>query len=352
MNIPEKSNWYAEALASTAEFYADHPDSDDLVDSGQYLLTMLAAKMDEALNEERQSLYGFESRLLERYRAPINLFKFHNLLHREGGDFFINQYQRNHSIEDDYVFQALTKLHPRAISIAEEILRLIEAGYADGALARWRSIHEIACTAQFIQQNRQDTAQRFLDYRVVDDYHEMKALQKHHKKLNMKPLNEEKMKNLEKLHKEALEKYGNDFNRPHGWAHPDLDGYVSFKSIEEEAGLSHFRPIYKWASDQIHSDTKGATHSLSTMLTDEAAVTSGPSNIGFTDPAQYTAMALVEVTDALLQLDFRPEHRLAILTITAIQNEIPEAFHQVEKQIERDEQNFNAEKLVEDILDL
>lgn len=352
MNIPEKSNWYVEALTSTAEYYAGHSDSDGLDDSGKYLLTMFAAKMDEALNEERQNLYGFESRLLEKYHTPINLFKFHNMLHREAGDLFINQYQRNHSIEDDYVFQALTKLHPRAISIAGEILRLIEAGYADGALARWRSIHEIACTAQFIQQNGQETAQRFLDYQVVDDYHEMKALQKHHKELNMKSLDEDEMENLEESHNEVLEKYGNDFNRPHGWAHPDLDGYVSFKSIEEQAGLSHFRPIYKWASDQVHSDTKGATYSLSTTLTDEAGVSSGPSNIGFTDPAQYTAMALVEVTDALLQLDFRPEHRLASLTITAIQNEIPEAFHQVEKQIKRDEENFNAEKLVEDILDL
>lgn len=207
MNIPGKTNWYAESLAATVDYYADDPNSNDLDDAGQYLLTMFAAKMDEALNEERQNLYGFESRLLERYRTPINLFKFHNMLHREAGDFFINQYQRNHSIEDDYVFQTLTKLHSRAISIAGEILRLIEAGYADGALARWRSIHEIACTAQFIQQNGQETAQRFLDYRVVDDYHEMKALQKHHTKLNIKPLDEEEMEKIEELHNEVLEKY-------------------------------------------------------------------------------------------------------------------------------------------------
>lgn len=116
--------------------------------------------------------------------------------------------------------------------------------------------------------------------------------------------------------------------------------------------MSYFRPIYKWASDQVHSDTKGATYSLSTTLTDEAGVSSGPSNIGFTDPAQYTAMSLVEVTDALLQLDFRPEHHLSSHAIAAVQNEIPGAFHQVEKQIKRDEEKFNAENLVEDILNL
>ena len=178
----------------------------------------------------------------------------------------------------------------------------------------------------------------------------MKALQKHHEELNMQPLAEEEVEKLEELHSEVLAEYGQDFNRPHGWAHPDLTGYVSFKNIEKQAELDHFRPIYKWASDQVYSDTKGAIYSLSTTPTDEFAVTAGPSNTGFTDPAQYTALSLREVTDALLQLDFKPVHHLFSRAAGTVTYEIPRAFHEVQQQIEREEAETITQAIVDDIM--
>jgi len=350
MNSPQASNWYAESLLQALSHFNEDEEANTEEEAAEYLLTYFAANMDQVLNEERQTLQGFERRLLDRWRTPINLFKFHTLLHREAGRFFVIQYQYDHDTSDDNLFYVLRKLHSRSISIAEEVLRLIEAGYADGAFARWRSLHEIACTAQFIQQNGEETAQRFLDYRAIDDYHEMQALQKHHEILNMQPLEENKMEKVEERRNELIDKYGSGFDSTQGWADLDLDGFTSFRSIEEEAGLNYFRPIYKWASDQVHSDTKGATYSLSTTLSEDIDVTSGPSNTGFTDPAQYAIMSLKEVTDALLQLDFGTEQYLFSRVADTLEYEIPRVFHEVEQEIERQEAEANTRAIVEDVM--
>ena len=60
----------------------------------------------------------------------------------------------------DYVFEALSRLLARACRIAEEVLVLLKAGYGQGALARWRALHEVAVVADLIAENGEDCAER------------------------------------------------------------------------------------------------------------------------------------------------------------------------------------------------
>jgi len=57
--------------------------------------------------------------------------------------------------QNDYQFEALVRLQAGAARVAGEIYALLLSGYASGAHARWRTLHEIAVTALFIAQRGQ-----------------------------------------------------------------------------------------------------------------------------------------------------------------------------------------------------
>src|SRR5262249_50921986 len=44
---------------------------------------------------------------------------------------------------NDFVFEALVRLHARSCLVAEEVCWLMEGGFASGAHSRWRTLHEL-----------------------------------------------------------------------------------------------------------------------------------------------------------------------------------------------------------------
>ena len=62
----------------------------------------------------------------------------------------------------------LIRLLVRACQVTDEILCLLENGFADGAMARWRTLHEIAVVAAVILQHGDDIAERYIDHQAVE----------------------------------------------------------------------------------------------------------------------------------------------------------------------------------------
>jgi hypothetical protein len=52
--------------------------------------------------------------------------------------------------EHPHLVNVMARLHASACLVAFEILTLLQAGHAQAALARWRTLHETAVTALFI----------------------------------------------------------------------------------------------------------------------------------------------------------------------------------------------------------
>lgn len=63
----------------------------------------------------------------------------------------------------EYTYWALTNIHGRACQVYEEILCLVENGFADGAFARWRTLYELGIIGDFIRSNGEVVAKAYLD---------------------------------------------------------------------------------------------------------------------------------------------------------------------------------------------
>ena len=69
--------------------------------------------------------------------------------------------------ERPQTFDLLIKLHARACQITEEVICLLGGGFADGAMARWRSIHEISAVS-LIEEHGEGLAERYRLHEVVE----------------------------------------------------------------------------------------------------------------------------------------------------------------------------------------
>ncbi|MFC7164719.1 DUF5677 domain-containing protein [Halospeciosus flavus] len=78
-----------------------------------------------------------------------------------------------------------------------EIHHLLKGGFADGAFARWRSLHELSITTTFIKQAGSDTAERFLHYRYLWEYYFAQTYQEHADDLDEEQIDDETMASLE-----------------------------------------------------------------------------------------------------------------------------------------------------------
>ena len=124
----------------------------------QEILKDLKKDLKRMLKDRAADFFSFESNLYDVYSAAFDLLEMLLAISLEAGDSFNNDLRNEASSENDYVFEVLTRLHARACQIAYEILILLKSGLADGAHARWRSLHEISVTAFFISANGNDIA--------------------------------------------------------------------------------------------------------------------------------------------------------------------------------------------------
>ncbi|NDV28675.1 DUF5677 domain-containing protein [Desulfovibrio sp. JC010] len=220
--------------------------------------------------------------------------------------------------QKDFLFGTIVRLHARACHIANEILCLLKSGYADGAHARWRALHEVAVTSSFITANGQECAKRYLDHDVIESYKGMLQQKKFESRLNAEGPTQGEIDSCKKVYDEIVAEYGKEFKGQYGWASKFVSkkGRVNFADIEQSVGSDHFRPYYKWASQNIHAGPKALRNQLGMCESEKDVLLVGPSDSGMTDPASSTALSLVNITTNLLLIKPTLDH-IAIMKILA-----------------------------------
>lgn len=287
--------------------------------------------------------------LAERWGEALNLVEMILVIAQEAGGEFNRQHRPQAIEENDLTFDVLTQLHARACRTASEALALLRSGHADGALSRWRTLHEIAAVAIFIAERGQDVAERYLLHEFIESYRAAEEYQKHCARLGQTPFDLAEMEKFKQEYDRLQSRYGDSYPGKYGWASdalraddPSFRGRVIFEHIEQAAGISHLRPYYRMASHPIHAGPKGLSVSLGDMKT-RSILLAGRSNAGLADPGHCTCISLLQTTIALLNHKSDLETIITVMALNQLVEEAGKAFLTANRRLKEDEMNFQKE---------
>lgn len=273
----------------------------------------------QMVEEDRLLTQEFESRLQQRWlNAFYNLSSVIKLSEETAMD-IIDEYMETKATkinkQGEYqvsvVFDVLLKLYSKAITLSKEILLLLKSGYSDGAMSRWRSLHECNIYFSILSLNYNDQkfteniVCKYLDYSKIEKYQEIMKYQKIDKKFK---INSDDYKMIKSDYCDVLKQYGDEFSKPYSWAKElfPSKGRIYFSDLEKMAGIDHLSIYYKQASYHIHASPTGIYNSLGSIKdekTRQIGYIFGPSNYGLSIPGQLTLISLIQISISLLKID-------------------------------------------------
>ncbi len=215
--------------------------------------------------------------------------------------------------DSHHLVQVLNLLHGNSLRVAWEVLELAISGYPQGALARWRTMHEIAVTALFIEEHGEDVACRYWIHGAIER-HRISNL---HEAI-WGPLDKVASEEIRADWEAAIDRFGVDFKSQYGWAGNALTKKCpSFRDIEASVRALPVdaRWTYKWASIATHPQVWGIVGNLGSpeFIGDGALV--GPSAHGLDLPMSSALISLFQCGVALGSLHLADEWaiRLAVM---------------------------------------
>lgn len=304
-------------------------------------LASLKRRSRRMLREHRKEQKTFESRLLKKWKKGIDLLEMLVVIALEAGEDFNESNRPKAAEQNDYVFEALVRLHARGCQVASEVLALLKSGHADGAHARWRTIHEIAVVSFFIGSHGNELAERYLLHGTIEEFRAATHFRRHCEALGYEDLTEAEFKKIKSAKESLVERYGANYGTLYGWAADVLGiGKPNFSQIEAKAGFDHFRPFYKMASHNIHANPKGVYYRLGLYPDGPDLLLSGSSDFGLADPGHSTALSLAQITVNLLTRSETLDEAVLCGVLLTLQAEIGEAFWDAQAEILEASQQF------------
>jgi hypothetical protein len=197
--------------------------------------------------------------------------------------------------EKDYLFEALTHLHARALLVGSECICLMKGGFADGALSRWRTLHELNVVAAFLLKNDKEVALRYLVSFEFQALIAARQMKKYAERSKMDPPTDDEIRVMESRCKGHTQRFGEDMRHEYGWA-ADVIGKKSptLLDIEEATGLDHWRPRFKWASQHTHGGHRPFGTLLGTAESKAPVLLIGQSNSGLVTEGPKTLKEIEE----------------------------------------------------------
>lgn len=311
--------------------------------SADVMLRRYKASWSEWRPHAVDEMAGFRANLEIRWGKGFDLLRMLIELSRDQGAAFHRRASRSWSARHAHLNTALSHLHARAIQIASEIMTLMEGGFADGAMARWRTLHEVTCVAMVLSDAGDELAERYLAHEIVEARKGLRQYEGCHEALGYAPFSPREARRIERGFDAAIAKYSREFGGDYGWVAAHLGvARPTFTHIEDAAGRAMMRSHYKMASHNVHAGAKGIAYRLSSFDRRFSAI-AGASNVGFVEPGQNLGLSLLHLTMLLPQgwtLD-----RIALLTaLIDLQGQIGPALARSERSIARDERRIRTER--------
>lgn len=248
---------------------------------------------------------GFEKRNYQRWKPAFVAIEALWQVSHEIGAALNNQERPKAAQTSDYQFEAVVSLHAKTHLVAREAIALMQAGFADGALARWRTMHELTCIALLLSQAPQRVAELYLLSFRFDAYKAAKLSHEFMPADSCEHFTAEEVEAIGQDCERIKAHYGVNLGEEYEWARAVMPQgtpakkKVSFRDLEEAAGQTLMRPYYKWASQHNHGAYRPADKGLGMVEAKSPLMLTGQSNSGMVDPLQLVARTLAKVSEAL-----------------------------------------------------
>jgi len=306
-------------------------------DAARTILKSLNRDWPEQREWELLTREGFCERLEERWGPAFDILRMMYTISHEIGAMVQRRRRRSRGKRNRVLNDTIMHLHVRACQVVAEILCLIENGFADGAMARWRTLHEITIVAAVISRFGEDLAVRYRAHEAIEAKRAMDRYRTSHAMLGLASPTKKEIAEVERGYAAALTQYGDRFGSEYGWAGHHLDRKKPrFIDLEEAAGKLEMRAHYGMASYNVHASPKGIAMRLG-LIREPGQPTglAGASNIGFVDPAQNSAFDLTLVTSLILQsanLDDMIQLKILVLLRNKIMGKLQAADRRIMKE--------------------
>lgn len=237
----------------------------------------------------------------------------------------------------------LARIHARCCQVSSEICTLLRSGFADGAHARWRTLHELVTVGEFLLDAPDEVAEMYIAHADVARAKEAEEFQKRQRSFGYEPISDVEMAELTAAKEEARSKFGTEFLKDYGWATQYLKKrynkkgrQTSFIDIESAVNESGLRNYYKLANRNIHAGFWGEQSRLGDDPNwKENILLAGPSHFGLSIPAHNTAYSLGLLTIGLLVEDSTFETLIPARTLIFLINEFNDLVNMASSQTKR-----------------
>lgn len=301
------------------------------------LIKVLRRSWPERSLWESQCRRTFEENLEQRWAEPLALLRMLLTISREIGEERSTKAARSRAKRNRRRNEVVYRLHARACQVSEEIIHLLAGGFADGAMARWRTLHEIGVVVALIAEHGDDLAETYLAHEAVESRRGLHIYMATYEQLGYKPLSQREIKHVENSVATGIAKYGPQFKNEYGWAAKILKNpNPRFADLEAAAGSSRMRSHYKMASHNVHAGVKGITHRLG-LLAGSEIMLAGASNAGLDEPGQNASITLTQITFALFGPRWPIDDLVMLKAITGLRDKAVQAFVSTGRRLEREE---------------
>ena len=185
---------------------------------------------------------SFRDRMEDRWGDGLSYLRMLLTCCREFGGKAFERHKKSRSRRHHYRRWVLLRLHVRACQVTDEIICLMENGFADGALARWRTLHEIAVVSVIIADGDETLAERYILHDDVEIKRQADDYDTNQVPLGFSPVGKRDRSAIERHYKRSIDRFGQTFASPYGWAADALNlKKPTFKDLQEKAGHRSMR---------------------------------------------------------------------------------------------------------------
>lgn len=272
-----------------------------------------------------------------RERWSVGFSKLHALRETclQAGVNFQEQFLKIPRYETDELIGVFLRQHAHACRISGEIIHLLEGGYPDAALARWRTLYEMVVTCLIIKKYGKEAA---IDYIKQGTIHTAEGIEEHRKTaeaMGQETFTDEEVEYYLNLKEEIT-------NGESGWHWARKHtGFKKIDKLSEHIELDKWSHNYKLANRNVHSDYFEMASLYAMSEAKQDILLCSQSHSGLTEPAHFTAISLAQITTIFLGAyieddDSGLDYKDSVVFMKIIDNyvkEVGEAFLNVERPI-------------------